>query len=217
MATPSSIPAAPLATRVKICGITRAQDAQRAAALGVDAIGLVFYDPSPRAVSIEQARAIVAALPPFVTPVGLFVNASPDTVNGVLERVSLDLLQFHGDESPAFCAGFGRPWIKAIRMADGVDLHAEAARHADARGLLLDAYHPALPGGTGESFDWTRIPADLPRPVILAGGLTADNVGDAIRTVRPCAVDVSGGVEAEKGIKDWGKMADFVAAVRAVE
>ncbi|HFE31931.1 MAG TPA: phosphoribosylanthranilate isomerase [Gammaproteobacteria bacterium] len=204
-------------TRIKICGITRPEDATQAARLGVDAIGLVFYEPSPRNVSVERVREILAVLPPFVTSVGLFVNATQAAVNAVLERVSLDLLQFHGDETPDFCAGFGLPWIKAIRMAEGVDLHAEAGRYAQARGLLLDAYHPALPGGTGEAFDWARIPADLPSPVILAGGLTADNVGEAIGSVHPYAVDVSGGVEAEKGVKDWGKMADFVAAVRAAE
>lgn len=204
-------------TRIKICGITRPEDAEQAAKLGADAIGLVFYGPSPRYVDIEQACAVVDVLPPFVTSVGLFVNASADEINAVLEQVNLDLLQFHGDESPEFCASFERPWIKAIRMAEGVDLHAEAERYSESSGLLLDAYHPALPGGTGESFDWTRIPADLPTTVVLAGGLSAQNVGEAIHTVQPYAVDVSGGVEAQKGIKDWGKMADFVAAVRAAD
>jgi phosphoribosylanthranilate isomerase len=211
-----------MATRIKICGITRPEDALQAAALGVDAIGLVFYPPSPRHVSIEQARAVVEALPPFVTSVGLFVDATPEQLQTVLAEVSLDLLQCHGGESAADCAalalaGGGRPYIKAIRMRDGVDLHAEATRYAGARGLLLDAYHPALPGGTGESFDWARVPAQLALPIVLAGGLTVDNVGQAIASVRPYAVDVSGGVEAEKGIKDWGKMADFVAAVRAAD
>lgn len=209
-----------ITTRIKICGITRPEDAELAAKLGADAIGLVFYGPSPRNVDIEQARAVVAVLPPFVTSVGLFVNPSADEVNAVLAQVSLDLLQFHGDESPEFCASFGRPWIKAIRMAEGVDLHAEVERYCQsplsAQGLLLDAYHPALPGGTGESFEWSRVPENLRTSVVLAGGLTPSNVDEAIRTVRPYAVDVSGGVEAEKGIKDWGKMADFVAAVRAV-
>jgi len=206
-----------ITTRIKICGITRPQDAVQAAKLGADAIGLVFYGPSPRNVDIEQANAVLDVLPPFVTSVGLFVNASADEVNAVLEQVNLDLLQFHGDESPEFCASFDRPWIKAIRMSEGVDLQAEAKRYAGSSGLLLDAYHPALPGGTGESFEWERVPNDLPTSIILAGGLTADNVGEAIRTVRPYAVDVSGGVEAEKGIKDWGKMADFVAAVQAAD
>jgi phosphoribosylanthranilate isomerase len=206
-----------MTTRIKICGITRPEDAEQAAKLGADAIGLVFYGSSPRNVSIEQASTVVDILPPFVTSVGLFVNAAVDEIHAVLDRVNLDLLQFHGDESPEFCASFDRPWIKAIRMAEGVDLHAEAERYSESSGLLLDAYHPALPGGTGESFDWTRIPDDLPVSLVLAGGLTAANVGEAIATVQPYAVDVSGGVEAEKGIKDWGKMADFVAAVRAAD
>ncbi len=206
-----------MTTRIKICGITRPEDAEHAAALGVDAIGLVFYGPSPRNVDIEQACAVMNILPPFVTSVGLFVNAMGDEIQGVLDQVNLDLLQFHGDESPGFCARFSRPYIKAIRMRDGVGLHAEADKFAQTRGLLLDAYHPALPGGTGESFEWARVPDDLPTPLILAGGLDADNVGEAIRTVRPWAVDVSGGVETEKGIKDWGKMADFIAAVRAAD
>jgi len=206
-----------MATRIKICGITRPEDAQHAAALGIDAIGLVFYGPSPRNVDIKQACAVMDMLPPFVTSTGLFVNATASEIQGVLDRVGLDLLQFHGGESPEFCARFNRPYIKAIRMREDVDLQVEADKYGQARGLLLDAYHPALPGGTGESFEWTRVPDDLPTPVILAGGLCADNVGEAIRTVQPYAVDVSGGVEAEKGVKDWGKMADFVAGVRAVK
>jgi phosphoribosylanthranilate isomerase len=206
-----------ITTRIKICGITCPKDAEQAAKLGADAIGLVFYGPSPRNVDIEQACAVLDVLPPFVTTVGLFVDATADVINGVLEKVNLDLLQFHGDESPEFCDGFERPWIKAIRMAEGVDLHAEAERYAQSWGLLLDAYHPALPGGTGASFEWSRVPHDLQTSVVLAGGLTPENVGEAIRTVRPYAVDVSGGVESEKGIKDWGKMADFIAAVRAAD
>ena len=210
-----------MTTRIKMCGITRPEDAQQAAKLGVDAIGLVFYGPSPRNINVGQACAVLAALPPFVTTVGLFVNASVDEIRVISEQVKLDLLQFHGDESPEFCASLGRPYIKAIRMRDDVDLQAEASKYSQpsfqARGLLLDAYHPALPGGTGESFEWTRVPNDLPTAVILAGGLTAENVGEAIRVVRPYAVDVSGGIEAQKGIKDWGKMADFVAAVRAAD
>lgn len=206
-----------ITTRIKICGITRPEDAEQAAKLGADAIGLVFYGPSPRNVDIESACAVVDALPPFVTSVGLFVNASAEEIHGVLDSVNLDLLQFHGDESPEFCASFDRPWIKAIRMAEGVDLHAEAERYSASWGLLLDAYHPALPGGTGESFEWERVPNDLSTSVVLAGGLTADNVGEAIRTVKPYAVDVSGGVESEKGVKDWGKMANFIAAVRAAD
>lgn len=206
-----------MTTRIKVCGITRPEDAQHAAALGADAVGLVFYGPSPRNVDIKQACAVMNVLPPFVTSVGLFVNATMGEIQGVLDQVNLDLLQFHGDESPEFCTRFSRPYIKAIRMRENVDLQVEADQYAQAQGLLLDAYHPALPGGTGESFEWTRVPDDLPMPVILAGGLNADNVGEAIRTVQPYAVDVSGGVEAEKGIKDWGKMADFVAGVRVAK
>ena len=204
-------------TRIKICGFTRPDDACEAARLGVDAIGLVFYAPSPRAVDAGQARAIVDALPPFITTVGLFVGASADEVRAVLERVPLDLLQFHGDEEPAYCAQFGRPWLKAIRMREGVDLESEAERYRDATGLLLDAYRPGVPGGTGEAFAWTRVPRDLPLPIVLAGGLTPANVGEAIATVRPWAVDLSGGVESAKGIKDAAKMATLVAAVRMAD
>lgn len=196
-------------TRVKICGITRAQDAIEAARLGADAIGLVFYPASPRAVSIAQARTICAALPPFVTAVGLFVNASEAEVRAVLEAVPLGLLQFHGDESPAECARYGRPYLKALRMAPNLDVATEARRYTEATGILLDAWQPDVPGGTGQRFDWTRIPA-LDKPLVLAGGLTPDNVAEAVRRVRPWAVDVSGGVEADKGIKDPARMAAFI-------
>jgi phosphoribosylanthranilate isomerase len=201
-------------TRVKICGLTRGADARAAAELGADAIGLVFYAPSPRAVEIEQARRLAGCLPPFVTSVGLFVDADPAQVRGVLGRVPLDLLQFHGDEPPDYCAAFGRPWIKAIRVRPEIDLHALAARYADAAGLLLDTYDPSAPGGTGRRFDWDLIPRDLDKPVILAGGLDADNVAEAVRRVRPYGVDVSGGVEAAKGIKDRAKMAAFLKGVK---
>ncbi len=204
-------------TRIKICGFTRPDDACEAAALGVDAIGLVFYAPSPRAVDAGQARAIVAALPPFVTSVGLFVDAPADEVRAVLEAVPLDLLQFHGDEPPAYCAQFGRPWLKAIRMREGVDLESEAERYREATGLLLDAYRPGVPGGTGEAFEWERVPRDLALPVVLAGGLNPGNVAQAITTVRPWAVDLSGGVESARGIKDAAKMAELVDAVRAAD
>ncbi len=200
-------------TRVKICGFTRPGDALEAARLGVDAVGLVFYPDSPRYVTLETARVIAAALPAFVTVVGLFVDAAPETVEAVLERVPLDLLQFHGQESPEDCARYGRPYIKAIRMAEGIDLYREAERFHQARGPLLDAWHPAVPGGTGERFDWARIPADLPLPVILAGGLSPDNVAEAVRRVRPWAVDVSSGVESAKGVKDPAKMAAFLREV----
>lgn len=203
----------PVRTRIKICGITRPEDALEAVRLGADALGLVFYGRSPRAVTPAQAAGLVAVLPPFVTAVGLFVDPDAGFVREVLAAVPLDLLQFHGDESPAFCAQFDRRFIKAVRMRPDVDLHAEAARYAAADGLLLDAYRPGVPGGTGERFDWAAIPQDLGAPVVLAGGLDADNVADAIRAVRPWAVDVSSGVEADKGIKDAAKMAAFLRGV----
>ena len=196
-------------TRIKICGITRPEDGIEAARLGVDAVGLVFYSMSPRAVTPSQAAEIVAALPPFVTTVGLFVDPEPVNVEVVLAQVSLDLIQFHGDETPEFCACFGRPYLKAIRMREGVDLAAERQRYRDARGLLLDTYQPGIPGGTGEAFEWGRVPQDLAASIVLAGGLGPDNVAAAIQQVRPYAVDVSGGVEASKGIKDAAKMAAF--------
>ena len=204
-------------TRIKICGFTRPDDAREAAALGVDAIGLVFYPPSPRAVDIAQAQAVIAALPPFVSSVGLFVDESTEQVQAVLDQVPLDMLQFHGDESPEFCAGFGRPWLKAIRMREGVDLHEQAERYHAAAGLLLDAYRPGMPGGTGESFAWSRIPQGLNVPIVLAGGLTPHNVAEAITTAQPFAVDLSGGVEAGKGIKDAAMMAELVAAVQSAD
>jgi phosphoribosylanthranilate isomerase len=204
-------------TRIKICGLTRPEDARAAAQVGADAIGLVFYAPSPRAVSVAQARAVAAALPPFVTVVGLFVDAQPEAVREAMHAVPLDLLQFHGDESPDYCAQFGRPWLKAVRMRDEVDVAAEAVRYGGARGLLLDAYRPGVPGGTGERFEWSRVPHDLDMPLVLAGGLTPDNVAAAVTQVRPYAVDVSGGVEAAKGIKDLEKMAAFAAAVREAD
>ncbi len=204
-------------TRVKICGITRTEDALAAARLGVDAIGLVFYAPSPRAVSVAQAAEVVRELPPFVTRVGLFVNAEREAIAAAIEAAQLDLLQFHGDESPADCLGHGRPWIKALRMAPEMDVAAEMDRYREAQGILLDAWRPGVPGGTGETFDWRRIPAQRPRPLILAGGLAPENVADAIRTVRPWAVDVSGGVERAKGIKDADRMAAFIREVMSVE
>jgi phosphoribosylanthranilate isomerase len=199
-----------MAVRVKICGITRLQDARYAVEAGADALGFVFYEKSPRHVGAAQAAALCAALPPFVTAVGLFVDAEPDFVSAVLAQVPLDLLQFHGDESPADCAAFGRPYIKAIRVRPETDLLKCAADFAAARGLLLDAWVPGVPGGTGERFDWNLIPAQLPKPVILSGGLAPGNVAEAVRRVRPWAVDVSSGVEAAKGIKDPDLVAQFV-------
>ncbi|MBD1550396.1 phosphoribosylanthranilate isomerase [Pseudomonas typographi] len=202
------------AVRSKICGITRIEDALAAANAGADAIGLVFYPKSPRAVSVQQARAIVAALPPFVTTVGLFVNASRRELDETLEAVPLDLLQFHGDETPAQCEGARRPYIKALRVRPGDDLVAACRAYAGAQGVLLDTFVAGVPGGTGQAFDWGLVPAGLPKPVVLAGGLGAHNVAAAIAQVKPWAVDVSGGVEASKGIKDAAKVAAFIAAVR---
>ncbi|MFK3775387.1 phosphoribosylanthranilate isomerase [Pseudomonas sp. NPDC089406] len=200
--------------RSKICGITRIEDALAAAEAGADAIGFVFYAKSPRAVDVRQARAIIAELPPFVTTVGLFVNASRCELNEILEVVPLDLLQFHGDETPADCEGFHRPWIKALRVRPGDDIEAACREYSGARGILLDTFVPGVPGGTGEAFDWSLVPATLSKPIILAGGLSADNVAQAIRQVRPFAVDVSGGVEQAKGIKDAAKIEAFMQAVR---
>ena len=202
-------------TRVKICGLTRLEDAQAAVAAGADAIGLVFDPRSPRCVSLEQAAAIARARPPFVTAVGLFVDASPEQIRETLNRVPLDLLQFHGAETPEQCRLYHRPYIKAISMKPDVDVSAEARRYADCAGLLLDTFSAQATGGSGETFDWTRAPRDLNKPVILAGGLTPANVGAAIRALHPYAVDVSSGVESAKGIKDAGKIAAFIAAVRA--
>ncbi len=201
-------------TRVKICGITRIEDAAAAAAAGADAIGLVFYDKSPRRVSEAHARAIVQALPPFIAKVGLFVDALPEQIRQVLETIPLDLLQFHGDETPAQCRGYGLPYIKAVRMRAGIDPAAQAALYRDAAALLLDSYVPDLYGGTGEAFDWKRVPREFDRPLILAGGLTPANVAAAVAQVRPYAVDVSGGVERGKGIKDAEKIAAFIEQVR---
>lgn len=202
------------AVRSKICGITRVEDALAAAAAGADAIGFVFYEKSPRAVTIEQAQRIVAALPPFLTTVGLFVNAGRDALREVLASVPLDLLQFHGDESQADCEGHNRPYIKALRVRAGDDITAQMAQYPSASGILLDTFVEGVPGGTGEAFDWALVPHDLPKPVILAGGLSPENVRAAIARVRPYAVDVSGGVEASKGIKDADKIRLFIREVR---
>ena len=203
-------------TRVKICGITRPEDGQCAAELGADAIGLVFYASSPRAVGIETAQAICKALPPFVSKVGLFVNAPRAEIQQVLEKVPLDVLQFHGDEAPADCEGFGRPYIKALRMAAGIDVLAALKQFPGASGILLDSYQAGVPGGTGQTFDWSRVPTHLRQAVILAGGLNPQNVAKAIEQVRPYAVDVSGGVEVTKGIKDRDKMTAFMNEVQRV-
>lgn len=201
-------------TRVKICGLTREEDVQAACEAGADAIGLVFYAPSPRAVTVEQAKMIVQHVPPFVSVTALFVNPRVDEVQAVLAQIpAISLLQFHGDETPEFCRQFGRAYIKAIPMRDEVDLAQQALLYDDALGLLVDTYKPGVPGGSGESFDWHRLPKSLSKPLILAGGLTPDNVAQAIAQVHPYAVDVSGGVELAKGVKDTAKVAAFMASV----
>ncbi|HXZ93186.1 MAG TPA: phosphoribosylanthranilate isomerase [Burkholderiales bacterium] len=200
-------------TRVKICGITRAADARAAAQAGADAIGLVFYPPSPRYLSLDQARALRRALPPFVSSIALFVNPSTEEVQRVLETVRPEALQFHGEETPEFCERFGVPYLKACRVRPGVDLLEYLRPYSGASGWLADAYVEAY-GGTGTSFDWSVVPQQRPLPLVLSGGLTCDNVGDAIRIVRPWGVDVSSGVESAKGIKDAGKIAAFIEEVR---
>ena len=200
-------------TRVKICGITRAQDALEVVKQGADAIGLVFYPKSPRNVSAAQAAEIVSKIPAFITVVGLFVDAEPAFVQEVLSVVHLDLLQFHGDETASQCRQYSRPYMKAIRVKTDTNLVQYAADYADAKALLLDAFAEGVPGGTGLVFDWSLIPQNFPLPIVLAGGLNAENVGVAIEQVRPYAVDVSGGVEASKGIKDAAKIAAFMRGV----
>lgn len=204
-------------TRVKICGITRIEDALAAVHAGADAIGLVFYAQSPRAVSIEQAADICAALPPFISTVGLFVDASADVVNAVLNAVPLSTLQFHGDETAEFCSRFARPYLKALRMRDDLDIRMAEKDFAGASALLLDTYRAGVAGGTGEAFDWQRVPKTLAPRIVLAGGLNAENVERAIAQVRPYAVDVSGGVESAPGIKDVNRIHSFVAAVRRAD
>ncbi len=199
-------------TRIKICGITRPEDALAAAEAGADAIGLVFWPGSPRQVDIARAQSICLALPPFVSTVGLFLDPQESWVEEVLRQVPLDLLQFHGNEAPLECARYGWPYIKAIGMKGDVDAVRHAERYPDAQGFLLDSHRLGEAGGTGKTFDWSVVP-ELPRPVILAGGLNADNVAEAVRVVRPWAVDVSSGVEVEPGIKDPALMRRFVSEV----
>ena len=201
-------------TRVKICGITRPEDALVAAKAGADAIGLVFYAKSPRHVTIQQAAEVISVLPPFVTTVGLFVDADKDFINDVLDGVHLDLLQFHGNEAPEECRRYGVPYLKAVRVKKGEDLVQYASLYSDARGLLLDAYVAGVPGGTGHTFDWDLIPGDLPLPIILSGGLDPTNVTKAVQKVKPWAVDVSSGVEMSKGIKDAAKVTAFIEGAR---
>jgi len=197
-------------TRIKICGITCVEDALLAVEYGADAIGLVFYEPSPRYVTVEKAQEIVANMPPFVAKVGLFVNADAAWVDQAIAQVGLDLLQYHGDESPAHCEAHAKPYIKAIRMREGIDLAALAQQYASASGLLLDTYQPGKQGGTGVCFDWALIPKGLPKPIILAGGLSPDNVVRAINIVQPYAVDTTSGVEASPGKKSAAKLMAFI-------
>ena len=204
-----------LKTRVKICGITRVQDALEAVRCGADAIGLVFYAASPRHVSVQQAQQIVAALPPFVSVVALFVNATPAEIETVLSQVRIDIVQFHGDETEADCERIKLPYFKAIRVKSDTNLLQCALNFSSANALLLDTYSEAAYGGTGHVFDWDLIPKNMTKPVILAGGLIAENVGLAIQKVKPYAVDISGGVEVSKGIKDADKIAAFMLAVQA--
>jgi phosphoribosylanthranilate isomerase len=203
-----------MSTAIKICGVTREEDALTAARCGAHAIGLVFYRASPRYVEPQVAAAIVRALPPFVTPVGLFVNAKADEVRSIISEVGVQLLQFHGSETPGFCLQFDMPFVKAVRVRPGVDLLQYARDFHGAKGLLLDAHDESLHGGTGATFDWALIPPSLPLPIVLSGGLSPQNVGEAIRRVKPAAVDVSSGVEATKGIKDPAKIAAFISGVR---
>ena len=200
-------------TRIKICGITRSEDAQAAARAGADAIGLNFYPPSPRCLTLDWARQLASEVPPFVSTVAIFVNPAAAEVYTVLERVRPAMLQFHGEEDPVFCAQFGVPYLKACRVKPGVDLLEYLRLFSAAAGWLLDS-HVAEYGGVGESFDWSLIPAERSRPLVLSGGLQSGNVGEAVRRVRPWAVDVSSGVESAKGIKDAAKIAAFIAEVR---
>lgn len=200
--------------RVKICGITSVADALSSVEAGADAIGLVFYPPSPRNVNVELARRISRAVGPFVTVTGLFVDAEPAYIEAIVQQVPLNLLQFHGHERPEFCQRFQRPYIKAIPMRDEVDLTAQFAAYSQASGFLLDAYKPGLPGGTGAIFDWRRVPRDPPRPIVLAGGLEPSNVTEAINTTNPYGVDVSSGVEQSPGIKDPHKVKAFIHRAR---
>lgn len=201
-------------TRIKICGLREPEHARIAADAGADAVGLVFYDQSPRNVAIDDAARVIEALPPYVMAVGLFVNQGAEAIRSILSQVRLDLLQFQGDEAPGFCESFGRPYVRAVRMEKGVDLVEWRRQFPGAKALLVDAHVPGQRGGTGQVFDWGVIPASHPAPLILSGGLTAGNVGRAIREVRPWAVDVSSGVESSRGVKDPAKIVEFIRSVQ---
>ena len=202
-------------TRIKICGLRDPAHARIAAQEGADAIGLVFHKPSPRYIEAREAAKVARALPPFVMAVGLFVNLPAEQVHAILQECPLDLLQFHGDETAEYCGQFGRPWIRVAKIGPGVDLLEYAHRFSRAKALLLDADVPGVPGGTGETFDWSAIPRDLPLPLILSGGLDARNVARAVREVKPWAVDVSSGVESARGVKDPARIVEFIRSVRS--
>ena len=204
-------------TRIKICGITRNSDALAAVEAGADALGLVFYAESPRAVTVSEAQHIIHGLPPMVTLVGLFVNASAELVREAYTSLPLGLLQFHGDEDAHYCAAFERPWMKAIRVANDSNVAAMMLPYEGASALLLDTYKAGTPGGTGDTFNWDQAPSQRKCPLVLAGGLNPKNVAAAVAAVRPYAVDVSGGVEQSPGIKDYQKMSQFVSAVRSAD
>jgi|SRR5680860_95467 len=203
-------------TRVKICGLTRVEDVKAAVANGADALGFVFYEPSPRAVTVGQVELLARHVPAFVSVVGLFVNPSEEQVREVLDRIPLDLLQFHGDETADFCGQFSRRWIKAVRVQSTEQIERAFAEYHAAAGLLVDAWDSERYGGTGHSFNWGLIPSERSLPLILAGGLSSDNVFRAVDQVKPWAVDVSGGVEKSKGIKDIEKISDFIKEVHRV-
>jgi len=215
-AGPTGFPDRSVRTRIKICGVSRDTDVEAAVNAGADAIGLVFYPKSPRFVTLERATNLARALPPFVTPVALFVNATVAEVDAVCAAIPHVLLQFHGDETPAFCAASGRPYLRAIRVSSGVDLLDSARQHPHAQAILFDAEVEGF-GGGGKVFDWSLIPSDVPRPVVLSGGLHAENVIQGIQAVRPWAVDVSSGVESSRGIKDAEKIRQFCEAVREAD
>ncbi len=204
-------------TRIKICGLTRPEDAVDAGRAGVDAVGLVFHPPSPRNLPPEQAVSLVQAVPPFVTVVGLFMNAKADWIRRCLDTVSLDVLQFHGNEPAAFCRSFGRRYIKAVAMGAVHNPSAYVQDFPDASGFLFDSHGGERMGGTGERFEWSRLPTGLKTPLILAGGLNPENVAEGVRQVRPYAVDVSSGVESAKGIKSADRIAEFVRGVKRGE
>lgn len=202
--------------RIKVCGVTSLQDASKVAKSGADAMGMVFYGPSPRHIDdLSLARDIALVAGPFVSVVGLFVDPAPSYISSVLSSVPLNLIQFHGGETEEFCRGYDRPYLKAIRMKPGLDVENEVSHYPSASGILLDAYVKGVPGGTGTRFEWDRIPKDLTKPIILAGGLSPENVREAIHVANPYAVDVSGGIEQSPGVKDPAKIMSFVASVQA--